>query len=271
MNDDRQKLLDDSLKAEKAAAKERERIIRDADKEKEDILNHGVLLRAVSVGQQKAIQRRAVDEKLHADLKALDEAEAERKKRVAEQLDSLEKTEAAEDQKAATQTEEPGWFGLLREERRIEQDILDLEDRLKKQREPFDPRWELFDAETLKKLGEAGVKLERGDPERTEKEIRRLKELKELIAKRRAQLEDADNTKPIVWLGNNRDFGDAVFKLYRKKLIQGKDWVDALRILGPHFVDKEGNRFNPENIRESIRVREKKEGKGGPGDGLKLD
>src|SRR6266700_1927793 len=102
MNDDRQKLLDDSLKAEKAAAKERERIIRDADKEKEDILNHGVLLRAVSVGQQKAIQRRAVDEKLHADLKALDEAEAERKKRVAEQLDSLEKTEAAEDQEAAT-------------------------------------------------------------------------------------------------------------------------------------------------------------------------
>jgi hypothetical protein len=81
----------------------------------------------------------------------------------------------------------------------------------------------------------------------------------------------ASGPEPIVWLGTDRDFGDAVFKLHRKNLIQGKNWLDALRILAAHFVDNEGNRFNPENIRESIRTREKREGKGGLGEGLKLD
>ena len=77
--------------------------------------------------------------------------------------------------------------------------------------------------------------------------------------------------EPIAWLGSYRDFADLVFKLHRARLIQGKCWVDALRILAAHFVDTEGNTFNPENIRENVRTREMKEGKGGPGEGLKLD
>ena len=81
----------------------------------------------------------------------------------------------------------------------------------------------------------------------------------------------ANTPEPITWLGTDRDFGDTIFKLHRKNLIRGKDWVDAVGIVGAHFVDKDGKKFNPENIRESIRIREKREMKGGPGEHLKLD
>jgi hypothetical protein len=83
--------------------------------------------------------------------------------------------------------------------------------------------------------------------------------------------ESADGPKPIVWLGYARDFADTAYKLYERHLIQGKDWKDALRILCAHFVDKNGKEFVPESIIENIRGRERKEGKGGPGQKLILD
>ena len=91
-------------------------------------------------------------------------------------------------------------------------------------------------------------------------------------SKRKAAIHKAaKEPEPIVWLGTDRDFGDAVFKLHRKNLIRGKSWFDALKILATHFVDNDGNNFDPESIRESIRSRENREMKGGPGKGLEID
>jgi hypothetical protein len=61
------------------AARERERIIRDAARAKEAVLNRDVLSRSRSVGQQKALEIRAVEEKRDADLRDLGEREAQRK------------------------------------------------------------------------------------------------------------------------------------------------------------------------------------------------
>jgi hypothetical protein len=111
---------------------------------------------------------------------------------------------------------------------------------------------------------------ERGDDD-SQHAMKRVAAKPRLPAKTRRKRGAANGPEPMAWLGTKRDFGDLVFKLHRKNLIPGRNWVDALRIVGAHFVDNEGKGFKPENIRESIRVRGKREGKGGPGEGLKLD
>src|SRR6266567_400520 len=156
MNEDPQKLLYDAVKAEKKAAEERERIIRSAAKEQDAILNRGVLSRSRSIAQQKASEIQGVREKQSADLKNLEDAETERKRKVAEQLESLDKAEPFKNQHDA-RTEAPGWLASLQEEQRIELEILDLEERLGREKQRSDPRWAPFDAATLKQLAKAGL------------------------------------------------------------------------------------------------------------------
>ena len=91
------------------------------------------------------------------------------------------------------------------------------------------------------------------------------KHVEEQIAKLKKELapEKAENKKkpvPIIWRGTLRKFGDLMTHLFRNGYIQAKNDHDAIKQGCKHFQLASG-KIKPENVIESLRIRETREGK----------
>ncbi len=74
---------------------------------------------------------------------------------------------------------------------------------------------------------------------------------------------DPDNmSDPIVWLGTQREFGDAILDLFRRHCIRAKSERKAVEIATRHFVDETGRRFSAASVLQNLRNRREYEGKG---------
>jgi hypothetical protein len=57
----------------------------------------------------------------------------------------------------------------------------------------------------------------------------------------------------IVWLGNNRDFGEKILELFRSGLIRAKSDTDALTQAVKHFVDKNGKPYKARSTLQNTK------------------
>jgi hypothetical protein len=106
---------------------------------------------------------------------------------------------------------------------------------------------------------------------RAKQKMARLDEEIGLINERIAQLQRATKTveksrstaktkgrKPdaIVWLGNNREFGETILKLFHNRLIRANNDTDALTRATKHFVGKNGKLFKPRSTLQNLKNKE---------------
>jgi hypothetical protein len=152
------------------------------------------------------------------------------------------------------------WLDLLREQQRIDREILDLERKLKANKEFREAPEVNWQGKQIIFPMPAGFDPEM-DSERIEKEIQIRRQAKELIAKRRAELEEpatsqaVNAAKPIVWLGTGVELARLIMSLFEKGNIQAETKTDALRQAALHFVGKDGKAFKERVLMESERAK----------------